>query len=77
MSASPRPAVPPMHPREPLTRKAKAAISKYAAVKCERLPLHALMVDAVLEAERMPRARLYEWLESKGYRWHAPSGIWR
>ena len=56
-----------MHPREPLTRKARAAISKYAAVKCERLPVHMLMVDAVLEAERMPRARLYEWLQNKGY----------
>ena len=70
------PAVPPMHPRERLTAKAEAAISKYAVLKCGDLPIHGLMVRAVLEAERMPRERLYTWLEGKGYRWHAYTGLW-
>ncbi len=70
------PAVPPMHPRERLTKKAEAAISKYATLKCGDLPLHHFMVAAVLEAERMPRERLYAWLEGKGYQWRSASGIW-
>lgn len=70
------PAVPPMHPRERLTAKAEAAISKYAILQCGDLPIHGLMVRAVLEAERMPRERLYTWLEAKGYRWHTNTGLW-
>lgn len=69
------PAVPPMHPRERLTRKARAAISKYAIVKSRGLPLyHELMVAVVLQAERMPRARLYEWLEEHGFQWRPGRG---
>lgn len=52
-------AVPPILPREPLTRKARAAISKYATIKAGDLPIHHLMVRYVLEAERMRRADLY------------------
>ena len=70
------PAVPAIHPREKLTRKALAAISTYASAKC-KLPLHHLMVVAVLEAERMPRARLYDWLYGRGYQWYPGSGIWK
>ena len=33
-------------------------------------------VAAVLEAERMPRERLYAWLEDRGYQWRSASGIW-
>ena len=69
------PAVPPMHPRERLTRKARAAISQYAIIKSRGLPLyHELMVAAVLQAERMPRERLYAWLEERGYQWRPRSG---
>lgn len=71
------PAVPAMHPRERLTDKARAAISKYASLKCGDLPIHAFMVDAVLEAERMPRERLYAWLEAKGYHWRPAVGLWQ
>ena len=69
--------VPEMHPRERLTAKAMHGISTYATVKAGDLPIHGLMVRYVLEAERMPRARLYEWLEGKGYRWNSRVGLWQ
>lgn len=72
--------VPPMHPREPLTQKARAAIRKYAnhkaEVKMQGYQMAALMVDWVLEAERMPRERLYTYLETQGYRWLPRHGFW-
>lgn len=78
--SSPRskaPAVPAMHPREKLTRKARAAISQYAIIKSGDKPLyHALMVNAVLEAERMPRERLYAWLEEREYYWLCHTAAW-
>jgi len=66
----------PMHPREKLTKKARAAISKYATHKAGDLPIHYFMVDYVLEAERMPRERLYKFLEDKGYSWKPRTGLW-
>lgn len=63
-------------PREMLTQKAKAAISEYASIKAGDLPIHGLMVEYVLEAERMRRVDLYAWLEVKGYRWLPKFGIW-
>lgn len=69
--------VPPILPREPLTRKAKAAISKYATIKAGDLPLHHFMVEYVLQAERMRRADLYAWLEAKGYKWLPRYGFWQ
>lgn len=67
-----KPAVPPILPREPLTKKAKAAISEYATIKADKkgLHIHYFMVEWVLEAERMRRADLYAWLEQRGYKWH-------
>jgi hypothetical protein len=65
-----------MHPREPLTKKARAAIDKYASIKAEKLPYHHFMVGFVLEAERQPRERLYAYLEGRGYRWLAKHGFW-
>lgn len=58
-------------PREPLTRKRRAAIHKYAHCQGERKGAYAhWMIDWVLKAERMKAAHLYAWLEAKGYRWH-------
>ena len=58
-----------MHPREPLTKKAKMAIYEYAIWKCHGRTYSHPLVRFILEAERMPRQRLYEWLEDHGYRW--------
>ena len=58
-----------MHPREPLTKKARGAIREYAIIKCRDLLLLDFAVKYTLEAERMPRQRLYNFLEEKGYRW--------
>lgn len=65
-----------INPREPLTKKANAAISKYAAVKGDKLNYHHFMVKFVLEAERMKRVRLYAWLQDKGYIWKPRLGLW-
>ncbi|MBH8566705.1 hypothetical protein I8748_31910 [Nostoc sp. CENA67] len=56
-------------PRQPLTKKAKAAILTYAQIKTLRNPNLYFAVEATLEADRMRREKLYQWLESKGYRW--------
>jgi len=63
-------------PREPLTKKALAAIEKYASIKGEKLPFHYFMVRQVLQAERMRRSELYNWLDHKGYKWSSKSGLW-
>ncbi|MCL4867812.1 MAG: hypothetical protein KJ063_02490 [Anaerolineae bacterium] len=69
-------AVPPMLPREPLTKKALAAIEKFASIKAGDLPLHYFMVRHVLKAERMRRSDLYAWLEKQDYRWQPHIGCW-
>jgi hypothetical protein len=64
-------------PREPLTKKAKAAISQYAHIRAQGRGgsySHFCMVDYVLRAERMRRADLYAFLEERGYRWK--KGTW-
>ena len=63
------PAVPPMHPRERMTVKAKRAIQEYVQIQLGHLTLLYLAIDYTLEAERMPRKRLYKWLEERGYHW--------
>jgi hypothetical protein len=69
-----------IHPREQLTEKAKAAISQYAIHKSKKkqrgLNIHWFMVDYVLEAERMPRERLYRQLITWGYVWSPCTGFW-
>lgn len=74
--AAKAPAVPPMHPRERLTEKALQGISTYASAKSGDLSIHYMMVRYVLEAERMPRERLYAWLEDHGYQWRPKAGLW-
>jgi hypothetical protein len=71
-----KPAVPPILPREPLTKKAFAAVSQYATIKARDLPIHHFMVRYVLDAERMRRADLYAWLEQRGYKWFPRIGAW-
>lgn len=71
-----RRAVPKILPREPLTRKAKAAIAAYVFHYLENCPLVLLLIDKTLKAERMRRADLYSWLESKGYYWKSRTGCW-
>lgn len=62
-------------PREPLTNKALHAIKAYAWHKCKGLHIFDLLVKYTLEAERMKRADLYQWLEDHGYKWDSVS--WR
>lgn len=64
-----RPPIAPMHPREKLTRKAYRAIYTYTEIKCRDLLLFDFAVRYTLEAERMSRAKLYAFLEQRGYRW--------
>lgn len=69
-------AVPKILPREPLTKKALAAIEQYASVRGRGLNIHYWMVRYVLEAERMRRIDLYAWLEKRGYCWFSSPGRW-
>lgn len=69
-------AVPAILPREPLTKKALAAIEVYTYAKMEEkgLQMAYFMIRWVLEAERMRRTDLYAWLEQHGYHWCSKTG---
>lgn len=69
-------AIPAILPREPLTKKALAAIDRYATIKAGGFPIHHVMVRCVLKAERMRRADLYQWLQKEGYQWKPKIGLW-
>jgi hypothetical protein len=66
-----------MLPREPLTKKARAAIEQWVILAGRRyghyLPV---LLKACLAAERMRRADLYAALEKKGYAWKPRNGFW-
>lgn len=62
--------------RERLTEKARAAISQYVHLKAEAFMLHDRLVELVLDAERLPRDRLYALLESEGWQWRPEYGNW-
>lgn len=62
--------------RERLTEKARAAISQYVHLQAEAFVLHDRLVELVLEAERMPRERLYALLEGEGWHWRSEMGNW-
>lgn len=62
--------------RERLTEKARAAISQYVHLRAEAFMLHDRLVELVLEAERMPRERLYALLEGEGWHWRPEMGNW-
>jgi hypothetical protein len=72
-----QPAVPPAKPREPLTAKRKAAIHAYVRHKGKEAPFLFIAVEDTLKAERMKAESLYQWLESKGYRWESRAKVWR
>lgn len=69
--------VPAILPREPLTKKARAAIFQYACHKSRKSGMiNWLMVGWVLDAERMTRQQLYKKLELWGYTWKPELGFW-
>lgn len=72
---SPKSRVPPILPREPLTKKARAAIFAYVAHHTAGHMFAFSVVSRTLEAERMRRSDLYGWLEKHGYQWNRLS--WR
>lgn len=70
--------IPAAKPREPLTKKRRAAIHTYVSSQGEKHGYMAYyMIELVLKAERLPAAELYERLERKGYRWDSRGGYWR
>lgn len=69
-----RRAVPAARSREPMTKKARAAIHQYVRIRIEKAPLVDAAVHWTLQAERMRRTELYAWLDAKGYRWKARYG---
>lgn len=71
-----KPGVPKILPREPLTKKARAAIFEYSLLRGGDIRIHYFMVNHVLQAERMRRKDLYAWLEAKGYKWLPRVGFW-
>jgi hypothetical protein len=64
-----------INPREPLTKKAKAAILVYAYHYAKRHGEYGyILVEGTLKAERMKREKLYEVLQERGYRWSPRTG---
>lgn len=65
-----------MNPREPLTKKAKAAIYTFVHLAGQQKGQYTfVLVEATLKAERMKREQLYQWLEERNYRWK--NGTWK
>jgi hypothetical protein len=62
-------------PREPLTQKAYAAIEAYARAKDGSDEPTYKIIKYTLEAERMRRRDLYQWLIDHGYKWKLPTEI--
>ena len=66
-----------MKAQQPLTAKAKAAIVRYVELnKKKHGYISGLVIDFVLKAERMERAKLYAWLDGKGWKWSSKRGYW-
>ena len=66
-----------INPREPLTKKAHAAIEKFVILQgCSKGTYIFVLVKACLMAERMKRVDLYAFLEKKGYYWRPKIGAW-
>ncbi len=62
-------------PREPLTQKARAAITKFVTLEGEKKGNFVfVLIKAVLKAERMKRADLYTLLEARGFTWKPRAG---
>jgi hypothetical protein len=59
-----------INPREPLTKKAKGAITTFVTMTGKKKGTFVfVLIDAVLKAERMQRAQLYKYLEDHGHVW--------
>lgn len=71
-----KPAIPRISPREPLTKKARAAIGSYVMWRCKGVATFGQVMDLTLRAERMPRERLYLMLLAAGFKWNCRLGIW-
>lgn len=69
--------VPAILPREPLTKKAKAAIYTYVEHHEKNSMLMIGVVRRTLEAERMKRENLYAWLQNHDYYWVPRTLFWR
>lgn len=69
-------AAPQILPREPLTKKARAAIQAYAFHKSQTSAIGYVLIDRTLKDERMRRTDLYSWLEKQGYKWLSHYGFW-
>ena len=54
--------------RPPLTKKARAAIALYVEIKANYHYLY-LAINLTLKADRMPREKLYSYLNYRGYYW--------
>lgn len=76
MPKSAKSPVPPIHPREKMTIKAREAILRYVVVKCGDNRLLERVIHYALEAERMPRERLYKYLIERGFVWRPRLDTW-
>ena len=58
-------------PRQPLTEKRREAIEMYVRIKSRHTDQTlAQTIDQTLTAEKMDKDELYQWLQSKGYKWN-------
>jgi hypothetical protein len=65
-------------PRQPLTRKRRAAIKAYCHYRVQKT-LHgniSHIVDYAIYAERMDAEKLYAHLSHNGWHWHERLGTW-
>lgn len=69
--------IPSILPREPLTKKAKAGIYTYVEHHEKNKMFMIGVVTRTLEAERMKRDALYEWLKNHDYYWIPNTSFWR
>lgn len=67
-----------MHPREPLTAKARGAIVEFALYKLHKTKQYTplTIIQATLQAERMPRHKLYAYLFERGFRYNSYRQTW-
>ena len=59
--------------RPPLTKKALSAIALYVKLK-NNYPTVDTTVNLTLQADRMPREKLYSYLQYRGYKWKTLQG---
>ena len=52
-----------------MTRKRRAAIETYAAIRTAKEPTLHRVVEMTIKAEKMDSEKLYAWLHGRGYAW--------